>query len=419
MLLEHLDNKLQAIAAQSLTRSLRVAETAAAPLQQVRSADGQSRELLMFCSNDYLGLAAHPQLADAMVEGVRRYGAGSGASHLISGHSRAHAELEHALAAWVAPEIPHAQALFFCTGYMANLAVLSALGDAGAEIFSEALNHASLIDGIKLSKASVQRYAHGDVAALDALLRASRARIKLIVTDAVFSMDGDLAPLPQLLALAEAHDAWLIVDDAHGFGVLGPLGRGTLAHFQLRSERLILIGTLGKAAGVAGAFVAAHPTITQYLLQAARPYIFTTAAPPALAHALLTSLRLMVSDEGEARRAHLLRLQARLRAGVASLLAAHPDLSWQLLASDTPIQPLVIGGNGNDSATVMQISAQLERLGLRVPGIRPPTVPAGTARLRITLCASHSEADIDRLLQALSSVAAGQQTGQHIEQGST
>jgi 8-amino-7-oxononanoate synthase len=415
MLLEHLGNKLQAIAAQSLTRVLRVAETAAAPLQQVRSADGQSRELLMFCSNDYLGLADHPQLADAMVEGVRLYGAGSGASHLISGHSRAHDELEHALAAWVAPEIPNAQALFFCTGYMANLAVLSALGDAGAEIFSEALNHASLIDGIKLSKASVQRYAHGDVAALETLLRASRARIKLIVTDAVFSMDGDLAPLPELLALAEAHDAWLIVDDAHGFGVVGPQGRGTLAHFQLRSERLILIGTLGKAAGVAGAFVAAHPTITHYLLQAARPYIFTTAAPPALAHALLSSLALMASEEGDARRVHLLRLQARLRDGVAALLAAHPALTWQLLASDTPIQPLVVG----DNATVMQLSAQLERLGLRVPGIRPPTVPGGTARLRITLCASHSEADIDRLLQALASVVAEQQTNQHIEQGST
>ncbi len=402
MLLEHLNHKLKAIADQDLTRVLRVAESATAPLQTVRGADGRARELLMFCSNDYLGLAAHPQVVEAFAEGARLYGAGSGASHLISGHGLAHDTLEHALAAWVAPQIPHAEALFFCTGYMANLAVISALGDTDAEIFSDELNHASLIDGCRLARAPVQRYAHKDMAALQALLAASAAKVKLIVTDAVFSMDGDLAPLDEMLALAEAHDAWLIVDDAHGLGVLGAQGRGTLSHFGLRSERLILMGTLGKAAGVAGAFVAAHPTITQYLLQAARTYIFTTAAPPAVAHALLKSLEIIASDEGERRRAHLVRLQAQLRDGIEGLLAAYPHLGWQRVPSDTPVQPLIIGEN----AATMRLAARLDAAGLRVPGIRPPTVPKGTARLRITLCATHTEADIQRLLQALNGAAA-------------
>ncbi|MBT9459184.1 MAG: 8-amino-7-oxononanoate synthase [Burkholderiaceae bacterium] len=402
MLLEHLNTKLQAIAAKDLTRVLRVAESATAPVQTVRASDGRARELLMFCSNDYLGLAAHPALAEALIAGARRYGAGSGASHLISGHSVAHDALERALAEVVSGEIPQAQALFFCTGYMANLAVLTALGDAGAVIFSEELNHASLIDGARLAKAEVQRYAHRDMAQLAALLQANTARIKLIVTDAVFSMDGDLAPLDELLALAEQHDAWLIVDDAHGFGVLGPQGRGTLAHFGLRSERLILVGTLGKAAGVAGAFVVAHPTITQYLLQAARPYIFTTAAPPAVAHALLTSLELIASTEGEQRRQNLRLRQAQLREGIARILSSHPSLSWRLAESDTPVQPLIIG----DNAAALALAARLEREGLRVPAIRPPTVPAGTARLRITLCATHTEAHIQRLLDALAQAAA-------------
>lgn len=404
MLLDHLEHKLQAIAAQDLTRVLRVAESATAPRQTVRGADGRSRELLMFCSNDYLGLAAHPALADAFAEGVRLYGAGSGASHLISGHGLAHELLERALADWLSPQIPQAQALFFCTGYMANLGVLSALGDADAEIFSDELNHASLIDGSRLAKAEVHRYAHKDVAALKMLLASSRAKVKLIVTDGVFSMDGDLAPLDELLALAQAHDAWLIVDDAHGLGVLGAQGRGTLAHFGLSSERLILIGTLGKAAGVAGAFVAAHPTITQYLLQAARTYIFTTASPPAVAHALLTSLELMASSEGDARRANLVRLQAQLREGIERLLATYPHLGWQLVPSDSPVQPLIIGAN----AATMQLASKLDAAGLRVPGIRPPTVPKGTARLRITLCATHTEDDIERLLKALNEAAAEQ-----------
>ncbi len=397
MLLEHLQDKLHAIAAQDLTRALRVVETGTAPQQRVRSFSGGVRDMLMFCSNDYLGLAANADVAGALAQGARLYGAGSGGSHLISGHGVAHDRLERALAAWVSPHIPNAEALFFSTGYMANLAVLSALGDANAEIFSDALNHASLIDGCRLAKAPVQRYAHCDVLQLEGLLRASTAKVKLIVTDGVFSMDGDLAPMQALLALAEAHDAWLFVDDAHGLGVLGTQGRGTLSHCGLRSERLILMGTLGKAAGVAGAFVAAHPTIVQYLLQAARPYIFTTAAPPAVAHALLTSLDIMTSVDGDQRRAALVQLQKQLREGIAQLLVTHPELAWKLVKSDTPIQPLIIG----DNAAAMRLAAHLDAAGLRVPGIRPPTVPRGTARLRITLCATHTSADIDRLLQAL------------------
>ena len=400
-MLDYLQGKLDALDAQNLTRVLRVAESAAAPVQQVRGVDGQSRELLMFCSNDYLGLAAHPALSEALAEGARLYGAGSGASHLISGHGVAHAELEDVLAHWMQPYIPQAQALFFCTGYMANMAVLTALGDAEAEIFSDELNHASLIDGARLAKAPVQRFAHKDIAALEGLLQSSTARNKIIVTDGVFSMDGDLAPMNELLALAERFDAWLVVDDAHGFGVLGAGGRGIVEHFALRSERLILIGTLGKAAGVAGAFVVAHRTITSYLLQTARPFIFTTASPPAVAHAVLASLRIIDSNEGAQRRRHLMQLQQQLRDGIEQLLAKNPHLKWQLVPSESPIQPLIIG----DNAAAMQLAARLEARGMRVPAIRPPTVPKGTARLRITLCASHTAAQVERLLQGLEDVA--------------
>lgn len=398
MLLDHLQAKLDAIAAQDLTRFLRAAETVTAPHQTVRGADGIARELLMFCSNDYLGLAAHPALAEALADGARRYGAGSGASHLISGHSVAHERLEERLATWYAPYIAQARCLSFSTGYMANLAVLTALGDADAEVFSEALNHASLIDGTRLSKAKVSRYGHCDLAALRALLAASTAKVKLIVTDAVFSMDGDIAPLPELLALADEFDAWLIVDDAHGFGVLGARGRGAVEQAALpQSERLILVGTLGKAAGLSGAFVVAHDRVVEYLLQAARTYIFTTASLPAIAHALLTSLELIDSELGAQRRQHLVALQDRLRAGVEALLARRPALGWRLAASSSPVQPLIVGGN----AEVMRLAAALEGEGLRVPGIRPPTVPKGEARLRITLCATHAFADVDRLLAAL------------------
>lgn len=399
-LLDHLSTKLAALSAQSLKRSLRRADTGTAPRQTVNG-----RELLMFCSNDYLGLAAEPALADALAEGARRWGGGSGASPLVSGHSAAHEAVTDTLTRWYAPHIPQARALGFCTGYMANLAVVTALGDEHTEIFSEQLNHASLIDAARLAKARVTRYGHADVAGLRALLAASTAKVKLIVTDAVFSMDGDLAPLPALLALANEFDAWLVVDDAHGFGVLGATGRGSLEHFGLHSERLILVGTLGKAAGLAGAFVAAHATIVEYLLQAARNFIFSTASPPAVEHALLTSFALIEGPLGAARRANLVALQAQLRNGLLALIDRHPRLGWTLTDAATPIQPLIVGGN----AEVMALAAALEAAGLRVPGIRPPTVAPGTARLRITLCGTHTAADVDRLLSALDQAAAAQE----------
>lgn len=377
----------------ALTRQRRIAATACAPRQTVQQG-GATRALLGFSSNDYLGLASHPAVIDAFVEGVRQWGAGSGASHLVTGHSLAHHRLECELADWFAPAIPHAQALYFCTGYMANLAVLTALGGADATLFCETLNHASLIDGARLARASVQRYPHCDVAALGGLLAACTTPLKLIVTDGVFSMDGNIAPLAALLELAERHDAWLVVDDAHGFGVLGERGRGVLEALGLRSQRLIHIGTLGKAAGVAGAFVAAHRTIVEHLVNTARTYIYTTAAPPAVAHALMTSLALIAGEEGARRRAALRARIAQLRAGLAPLAAA---AGWQLADSATAIQPLIVG----DNAAALALSEGLEAAGIRVGAIRPPTVPDGTARLRITLSAAHSADDVDELLAAL------------------
>ena len=403
MLIQHLSRQLREREAQALRRRRRIVETPCAPHLSVSSDGCDARTTLAFCSNDYLGLAGHPILAAALAEGALRWGAGSGASHLISGHSRAHAALEEDLAAFLEPCIPHARALSFCTGYMANLALLTALGDAQATIFADKLNHASLIDGALLAKAPLQRYAHGRMDVLaDQLARASTP-IKLIVTDAVFSMDGDLAPLPELLALAERFDAWIIVDDAHGFGVLGEHGRGTLSHFGLRSERFICMGTLGKAAGVAGAFVAAHPTIIDWLVQAARPYIYTTATPPAMAHALRTSLQLIRGEEGEQRRARLTTLITLLRERLAALMAATPRLGWTLAESATAIQPLIVGSN----EAALALSAALETRGLWVPAIRPPTVPASSARLRITLSASHTEDDVLRLVDALEHAAKG------------
>jgi 8-amino-7-oxononanoate synthase len=291
-LLNRLQAGLRALDDQALRRRRRTVHTRCAPHTD---ADGQP--LLAFCSNDYLGLASHPAIVEALQEGAARYGAGSGASHLISGHGLAHARLEEELAAFMAPHLEMPRALLFSTGYMANLAVLSALGGRDAELFSEELNHASLIDGARLSRSEVKVYAHGDIAALEVLLKASRAPTRIVVTDSVFSMDGDIAPLPQLLALCERHGAWLVVDDAHGFGMLGAQGRGALEHFNLRSPQLVYVGTLGKAAGVSGAFVAAHDSVIEWLVQRARPYIYTTASPPALAHALSASLALIAGAQ--------------------------------------------------------------------------------------------------------------------------
>jgi len=391
-LITTLAQEIERLDALGLRRRRRTADSACAPHVEV---DG--RPMLSFNSNDYLGLAADARVVEALREGAARYGAGSGGSHLIGGHSRAHAELEDKLAAFLAPQLEQARALYLSTGFMANLAILTALAAATpgeAEIFSDALNHASIIDGTRLARASVTVYPHADVAALAQALAASRARTKIVVTDSVFSMDGDIAPLPALLALCEQQGAWLVVDDAHGFGVLGAHGRGALEHFQLRSPQLVYMGTLGKAAGVSGAFVAAHATVIEWLVQCARPYIYTTAAPPALAHALLTSLDLIAGAEGRQRRAHLVALRQQL--------AAMPlRAGWQRLPSETPIQPLVIGGNAEVLAAAQALDAQ----GIWVSGIRAPTVPAGTARLRITLSAAHTHEDVARLLAALGRLA--------------
>ncbi|WP_298602791.1 8-amino-7-oxononanoate synthase [Zoogloea sp.] len=384
--LDEIHAKLAGLDAVGLTRRRRIVTTPCRP--EAGLAD-RSAPVLAFCSNDYLGLAAEPALARAAAEAAGKWGVGSGASHLVSGHTAAHEALEARLAAFVGMD----DALYFSTGYMANIGVMPALVGRGDAIFADKVNHASLVDGALLSRADLIRYPHCDLAALEARLSASSAPRKLIVTDSVFSMDGDLAPLPQLLALAEAHKAWLLVDDAHGFGVLGPQGRGSLAHFGLSSPRLILMGTLGKAAGVSGAFVAGSQSLIEWLVNTSRSYIFTTGAPPLLAETLLTALDLI--EHGDARRAHLAALIARFKAGL--------QLSrWRLLPSDTPIQPLVIG----DNHEALAVSRALDAEGLWVPAIRPPTVPKGAARLRITLSAAHSLEQVDRLVATLNRLEA-------------
>lgn len=394
-LLAQLQEQLDSWNSQGLRRHRRVMELPCAPQVRIDGID-----MLSFCSNDYLGLAAHPALIQALQEGASLYGVGSGASHLISGHGRAHAALEKHFSHWMSPYIESARALYFGTGYMANLAVLTALTrvpkdgkEATAEIFSEALNHASLIDGARLSPAKISIYRHDQLEVLAGMLEVSTADVKLVATDSVFSMDGILAPLPQLLALCEKHQAWLIVDDAHGFGILGERGHGVLEHFQLRSPYLIYIGTLGKAAGVSGALVAAHESVIEWLVQRARPYIYTTAAPPALAHALLTSLGIIESAEGDRRRQHLNSLIRQLRDGLKLK-------NKSLLPSVTAIQPIVCGSNEH----AMQVSAALYEQGIWVPAIRPPTVPKGTARLRVSLSAAHTPLQLERLIETLNAL---------------
>jgi 8-amino-7-oxononanoate synthase len=375
--------QLDALDRAHLRRRRRVVEPLDGPRVIV---DG--RPMLAFCSNDYLGLAQHPALAEAAREAATRCGVGAGASPLVSGHSASNDALERELAAFVG--LP--RALYFYAGYAANVGIVPALAGRGDAVFSDALNHACLIDGARLSRATIHRLPHADLDALAAALQGSDARRKLIVTDAVFSMDGDVADIPALLALAERHDALLLVDDAHGFGVRGPQGRGSLAAAGLAgaraSRRIVYMATLGKAAGVAGAFVAGDATLVEWLLQKTRSYLFATAAPALLAEALRASLRLVEHDD--ARRAHLQRLIRRLRDGLA-------DSPWRLADSHTPIQPLMVGAN-RDALALMEALAQR---GLWVPAIRPPTVPEGTARLRIALSAAHRPDDVDRLVEAI------------------
>jgi len=345
------------------------------------------REYLAFCSNDYLGLANHPRIVEAAIDAALRHGVGEGASHLLSGHSVVHERLEAKLAEFV--EMP--RALLFSSGYQANVGAITALAGPEDAIFSDELNHASLIDGVRLSRAKVVRYPHADLEFLEKALAESRARARLVVTDGVFSMDGDIAPLPAMLELCERHDAWLLVDDAHGFGVIGPEGRGSPAHFGLRSPRIAYVGTLGKAAGVAGAFVAGATEVVETVLQRARTYIYTTAGPALLAAAVEASLQLIREEEWR---------RERLHRRIGALKQALHGTDVVLASSDTPIQPFIIGGN----AEAVSASAALRERGILVPAIRPPTVPEGTARLRISLSAVHGEDDVARLAAALREV---------------
>lgn len=342
------------------------------------------RRVISFCSNDYLGLAADPALVAAAHAALDACGVGAGAAHLITGHHRYHDDFEAAFARFVGKPA----ALLFSTGYLANLGVLTALAGKKGEVFADKLNHASLVDAAQLSGARFHRYRHLDLAQLEGQLAASTALDKLIVSDLVFSMDGDVAPVDALLDLAERYDAWLYLDDAHGFGVLGD-GRGGLTERARASERVIYLATLGKAVGVAGAAVAAQADVVAWLVQKARPYVYTTASPPLLAACLLESLRQI--EAGVARRARLANHVAQLRTGLAGLKLG------TLLPSDTPIQPLVVGAN----ETAARLSQALLERGLLVPAIRPPTVPVNTARLRITLSAAHSDADVAQLVEAL------------------
>ena len=381
------DQALAALDAQQLLRRRRVVT----PIDGARViVDGVER--LAFCSNDYLGLAQYPALIEAARQAALRHGVGAGASPLVSGHSPEHEALEQELAAFVG--LP--RALYFYAGYAANSGCIPALVGRGDALIADELNHACLIDGARLSGAERHIVPHGDLDALERALVTTRgARRRLVVADAVFSMDGDVAPIPQMLALCERHDALLYLDDAHGFGVLGRDGRGALSHCGLEGDaipsRLIYMATLGKAAGVSGAFVAGAAPVIEWLLQKARTYMFATGAPAMVAAALRASLR-VIEAEGW-RRERLAALRAQLQAGLAAL-------PWDAPATPSAIQPLLLG----DNATALSVMAALDAQGLWVPAIRPPTVPAGTARLRITLSAAHGAADVDRLLAALRGV---------------
>ena len=400
--IDHFNNLLGDLEQQSLKRTLKICDSASAPVMTI---DGQA--MLTFCSNDYLGLANHPELAKAISEGLQLFGSGSGASHMISGHHRPHDALEKALAKTQEVFIPEVRALFFSTGYMANLAAITAISSSlGSNqvmsIYSEELNHASLIDGVRLAskqnQAKVQVFPHQDLQALEQLLANDTNEFKLIVTDGVFSMDGDLAQVTELLKLAHQYDALILVDDAHGFGVLGQHGFGILEHAGIKksddaASRIIYIGTLGKAAGISGAFIAGHQTLAEWILQKGRPYIYTTASPPAIAHGLLKSLEL-ISDNS---------YRTALNHNIQYWKKTLRLKKWVLMPSDTAIQPIMIGGTED----ALQVAQQLYKKNIWVPAIRPPTVPANTARLRITFSASHTTEQIDQLIQVLMEIEDG------------
>ncbi|MCF6235555.1 MAG: 8-amino-7-oxononanoate synthase [Gammaproteobacteria bacterium] len=378
-LIDSLSESLEQKKSQGLYRHRRIVSS---PQGAEIVVDGQF--VLSFCSNDYLGLANHPDVITALQEGATTYGVGSGASHLVTGHSSAHHELENALAKWTGRE----RVLLFSSGYMANIGVISALCQRNDLVLQDRLNHASLLDGARLSGAQLKRYAHNDSDAL------ARRLVKyhgsaLVVSDGVFSMDGDVAPLPKIAALVKMHDAVLMVDDAHGFGVLGQQGRGVVDHSKLNNNDVpILVGTLGKSFGTFGAFVAGSELLIETLIQQARSYIYTTAIPPAVAYATLTSLELLKRDDW--RRDHLQMLIAHFRQRAA-------EAGLPLSNSKTAIQPLIVG----DSKRAIALSEALLKRGILVSAIRPPTVPKGTARLRVTLCATHTKDHVGRLLDML------------------
>ena len=374
--------------------SLQLSELAQADqLRSRRVVDGpqdasmlvDGKRVISYASNDYLGLANHPKVVEAAMRALKRYGLGAAASHMVSGHMRAHHELEEKLADYLG--LP--KALLFSSGYAANLGILTTLAGRGDTIFADKLNHACLNDGALLSRATFKRYPHCDLAKLEAMLTDTKnAGRKLIVTDAVFSMDGDIAPLPELLKLAEKYDALLVIDDAHGFGVLGYRGKGALEHFNLKSERIIYMATLGKAAGGYGAFVAGHEDIVEWILQSARTYIFTTATPPAIAAAMQASLQVMTDD-----RERLKHLRTMIDFFGDSLKLQFAKLPY----SQTAIQPILIG----DNATAIAFTEALRERHMFVPAIRPPTVPPGTARLRVSITALHTADDLFDLITAL------------------
>ena len=372
---------------------IELSERAAAGLQRQRRllqspqsahlvADGEP--LLSFASNDYLGLANHPALIAAFQLAAVEAGVGGGASHLITGHHQFHHQAEQSLADFIG--LP--AALLFSTGYVANMGIIAALMGRDDAIFADKLNHASLNDAALLSRATLHRYAHQNLAQLEKLLKQSTAKRKLVVVDAVFSMDGDFAPVPELLVLCEQYDAYLLLDDAHGFGVLGKQGRGILDYFNVHSSRIIYMATLGKAAGVAGAFVGADATIIDYLIQSAKTYIYTTASPPALAAALVKSVEVMRTDAERHKHLqsliHLFKSELKLK-------------KWQLMPSITAIQPVLVGSNQE----ALNLSQFLLARGILVPAIRPPTVPKDTARLRVSISAAHSVEDVRQLINAL------------------
>ncbi|MEW8425258.1 MAG: 8-amino-7-oxononanoate synthase [Candidatus Thiodiazotropha sp.] len=378
--MNRLTQALQARRNQGLYRSRRVVST---PQQAELVVDG--KRVIAFCSNDYLGLASHPEVVEALRQGAERYGVGSGAAHLITGHNRAHHRLEEALAEFTA----RPRALLFSTGYMANLGVISALLKNGDRLFEDRLNHASLVDAGQLTRAKTVRYRHRDPRSLEQQLARSDGGQALIATDGVFSMDGDLAPMPELVALARKHQAWLMVDDAHGLGVLGQEGGGILSHFGLGVDDVeILMGTLGKGFGTYGAFVAGSEGLIETLIQQARSYIYTTAPPAALAEATLVSLRLARQESWR---------RERLKGLVERFRHAAGQIGLPLMESATPIQPILAGS----SEQAVAWSMKLEEQGVLVSAIRPPTVAEGSARLRVTFSANHTDRQLERLLDAL------------------